>query len=224
MRVLRGPDNANTRRQERAFQHPDVVAIADHVVAGDDVVLIHLANMAIAYPYPGAASFVKVPPSLRVHADAIADAGYRIASEADIEDRKRRRGAVVERIVWQLVRMRDSGVLREHSLELTRHRWSGQTWSNPKELVAIRADACEAYECKLSPKGFDQDDLDEFADIRDTATAEGLTPYATLATLESERALRNGLIGRRTHGLLHFVVDTGVLALRHGEPIETISR
>jgi hypothetical protein len=221
-----GPDNANTRAQEAAFQHPDVVRIAQLVVAAGDLTLLKLASIAIIHPFPAVAAdliaLVRLTPGTEGRARRIAAAGLRISREPDEDARVRRRGALVERIVWEQVSGRDASAQRERCVELSSNRWSRAAWSKPKEIVAARPDECEVYECKLTPSSFDQDDLDELADIRDTAAGEGLTPFATLATLESFTTFRSSL-RRRTHGPLHYVTDVEVLTLGRGVPAKTIT-
>lgn len=191
------------RAQEREFTHPDVVAIATNVVRGHHFSLVRLAKLAILWSLPASdprtvLTVVPVPPELAGRAEAIVRAGLRIAAEPDIRTRKRRRGAVVERIVWAALRIRDRNVLREQEIELTRNRWTKRSWSKPKEVVSERPDALEVIECKRDPEslgGLDQDDLDELADIRDTAASDGLTPHVTVAVMEAARSLRVALPG-----------------------------
>lgn len=219
-----GPQSAQTRAQEQAFQHADVAEIARNVVDGNHVLLVRLANIAIIYPWPGVlATQPAIPSALKTHAQAIADAGLRVATEPDEDTKNRRRGAVVERVVWELVRKRDSSVLRERSIELTKNRWSGATWSKPKEIVRLSADECEVYECKLSPRALKKDDIDELADIRDTAAASGKTALVGVATLDTYTTFRQHASRLRTHGPLHYVTQAEVLSLRTLAPTKTFS-
>lgn len=202
------------------------MSIAREVVAAQDLSLLRLAKMAIIYPLPSdpveVVASTRVTPGMEVRAQMIAAAGLRISREPNEEDRDRRRGALVERIVWEQVRRRDRRTLRERSVQLTKNRWTGRSWSKPKEILAVRADECEVYECKLTPGSFDQDDLDDMADIRDTAADEGLSVYSTLATLESYTVFRQTIGRCRTRGDLHYVTEAEVFALRRATPNKTI--
>lgn len=219
-----GPRNADTIAQDRAFNHPDVVAVATNVVQGNHISLVRLANIAIVYPWPGVlATQPGIPSEVQAYARGIADAGLRIAAEADEETRDRRRGALVERVVWELVKKRDRRARRERCIELTRNRWSGESWSKPKEIVCIRTDECEVYECKLSPRGLNNDDTKELADIRDTAAADDLTPYVGVATLETGTTFRQHATRLRTHGPLYYVTQAEILGLGSSTPEKTFS-
>jgi hypothetical protein len=62
-----------------------------------------------------------------------------------------------------------------------------RTWSRSKDVV-VDADPLEVYECKLGAT-YDQDDLNELADIRDTATDEGQTSRVAVACLVGQVAV-----------------------------------
>jgi hypothetical protein len=200
------------------------VEIATNVVAGNHVLLVRLANIAIIYPYSGVLALIpNIPPHLNPFAQAIAAAGLRIATEGDPDTQVRRRGAVVERVVWELVRKRDPALMREKQIELTSHRYSQRAWCNPKEIISYRSHEYEVHECKLSPNGLDKDDVDELADIRDTAVNEGLTSFVGVATLDTDLAFQQHAKRLRTHGPLHYVTEKDVLRLGGDPPIRTFS-
>lgn len=221
-----GPNTLSTRAQEEAFQHPDVVRIAKEVVAARDVKLLQLAKIAIIHPFPAVAAdliaLVRINPGTEGRARKVAAAGLRISREPDTDMKVRRRGALVERILWEQVVARDASAQREMSVRVTQNRWCGNEWTKPKEIVALRPGECEVYECKLTPSSFDQDDLDELADIRDSARSEALNPLVAMATLESATTFLSGVSGRRTHGDLHYVTEGDVLSLSTGPPTRTI--
>jgi hypothetical protein len=213
--------------QNEAFNHPDVAAIASHVVRGRHASLVRLTKLAILWEIPhtdplSLVAMSHVPPGLAAHGEAIARHGMRIATDPDLAVVKRRRGAVVERIVWAALKMRDRNLMREQEIQLAQNRWTNRPWSNPKEVVSQRESAFEVVECKRDPNGLDQHDLDELADIRDTATAEGMTPYPTVAVMEAGRSLRAALAGRRgrpplrTHGALLWVAEDELIELVGG--------
>ena len=144
--------------QERAFRHPDVVTIATNVVRGRHSSLVRLTKLAILWPLQNTnpldlIAMTGVPPAIAGRGAAIARAGLRIAAEPDNETRKRRRGAVVERIVWTALRSRDPNLVREQEIELVKNRWTNRPWSYPKEIVSQRPTEFEVVECKRDLAG-----------------------------------------------------------------------
>jgi hypothetical protein len=105
------------------------------------------------------------------------------------EQRVRLQGAVVERVVMGLAESTRAGgtVLHEQEIELPGPNRMRRNWSHSKDVV-VDANPFEVYECKLSAT-FDQDDLNELADIRDAATAEGTTSRVAIVCLISELAV-----------------------------------
>lgn len=207
--------------QNRAFSHPDVVAIADEIRRHHESSLVRLARRAIADRVGGlteaeitAALGIGASATLLASARAIAAAGRRIVATVDDKKRGRLRGAVLERLVHDLVQEREPGLMREVEIAINPAGHSGRPWSRPKELV-VDSDPFEAYECKLSPHWINQDDINDLCDIGDAADADGIDSRPTLAVLNTPAALRAQRAALRVWRPI-FVADVDdLIDLRH---------
>lgn len=152
---------------------------------------------------------------------AIAAAGNRIANIADIDTRRRLRGAILERLVHDLVSER-AAPLREVDIAIDPAGHSGRGWTKPKELV-VDANPFEVYECKTSAHGIDQDDIDELADIAGKADAEGVESRPTLAVLSSEKVLRAHRAALRIWRPIYFSDLDDLVELRFGPATQKLT-
>lgn len=227
MQTRRGGD----RRQEAAFAHPDVRAIVETILRSPRPALVKLAKTAITFraaPNPtaveGLTGFARGDASLLADAQIIAEAGLRITAEPDTDQRARCRGAVAERLVYELVRSRNGAAHREREIKLIARRWSTPAagrpadWSNQKDVVLdLGHPAFEVYETKLSAY-LRQEDLDEMGDIERTAKTEGTAPFSILATLESNAALGAKLRLLTLRGPLFLAPEDTILELSSERP------
>lgn len=206
--------------QEAAFNHPDVVSIADAVERHPKMALVKLVQRAILFNrnpteqelFGLMGPSLALDPTLARPARTIAECGVRISLRTSIAECKRQRGAVLERLVWTLVRSRATVVHREQQIELTVNRRSRNQWSNPKEIV-VDEHVFEVFECK-SDGMIDIGDIDELSDIWSTATAEGTASRPTVATLESEMKLRAMAPGWRLKEPIYYAAIDQLLDLR----------
>lgn len=183
--------------QDAAYEAPEVQRIAQEVVDRPELALISLVRTALTWHLPPYNE--KLAKGLAGQA-ADRDAGLlaaarRIAIEAvkisgrPWAEKVRLQGAVVERIVFGLALTREPGrVFHEKEVELRAGNRMDRTWSRSKDVI-VDAQALEAYECKLSAT-FDQDDLNELADIRDTADDDGQPGRVAVACLIGQVAVQ----------------------------------
>ncbi|MEW6226000.1 MAG: hypothetical protein AB1627_15350 [Chloroflexota bacterium] len=219
------PARRPSRAQQAAFDHPDVKAIVQAIVSKPELVLVKLAARAIIFdgkPDPDAL-YGLVGPGLWADdelgpvAERIVDAGVKIATAMPLDARKRRRGAVLERLVYTLVRSGGRGtVLREQEIRLDFNPRSRLQWSNAKEVLVDGA-AFEVYECKADGLA-DVGDIDELSDIGTTAIAEGTNVRPTIAVFGSEAELRRRAVAWRMTETIYGVTTDGLLGLRSGLP------
>ena len=233
MDCRRGKTNA---RQEAAYRDADVVEIVDCVLANPDASLLKLARESVLFrqtpdnrTLDGLIGIARVTAELRDIGRRIAAAGLRIAVDgSDREFRERKRGAVLERLTYELVRRRDGRAMREQQVRLLARRWttrpagpSGE-WSKPKDtILADGHRAFEVYEAKFAAN-LDQDDLNELADIAISAMSEGTSPFAVLTTMESDRSLFTRLRLLEPRGTLYYAADENLLELRNTGPALTV--
>lgn len=184
-------------RQEAAFNHRDVVDIVDDLVANPDLRLLKLADslslLREAMDDQQVRDFIGftllTDANLGPVAVRVADRARNIATAASRDDRMRRRGALLERLVHKLVESRvPTQTHHEHQIELSHNSRSRKQWTGAKEVVAD-GPAFEVYECKsdgLPNVG----DIDELSDVNSTARAEGTDARPTIVTLGSDGSLR----------------------------------
>lgn len=176
--------------QAAAFEHPDVRELVDAVLAFQEVALLKIARQAIIQSRPTPPQVLRrmlgVHPSdeLVAAAQTVSEAGARIAGEPDDDLRKRRKGAVLERLVLALVSAR-AATEHEVDIRLDRNPHTRRQWSFPKEVVVPQDDPTEAYECKFDGRGLDQADVDELGDIHLSSEASGSQCHATVAIMAS---------------------------------------
>lgn len=184
-------------RQESAFNHQDVVDITDALVANPDLRLLKLADTLSLVrevmsdqevrDFIGFSLLTDV--KLGPVAMTVATKARDIATAPSRDDRMRRRGALLERLVHKLVERRlPTHTHHEHQVELTHNPRSRIQWTRPKEVVADGPEF-EVYECKSDGLP-DVADIDELSDVRTTARAEGTDARPTIVTLGSEGSLR----------------------------------
>jgi hypothetical protein len=180
--------------QENAFNNADVVAISSEVTKHHAPQLVKIARRAVLNGVkPDDTELremlgVRAADDVVASARAIAAAGNRIAAVADDTLRARLKGAVLERLVHDLIAGRATP-LREVEVEIPPAGHAGAAWTKPKEIV-VDDDPFEVYECKVSAYGLDQGDFDELCDIGDQADGEGVDARPTIAILASERDIR----------------------------------
>jgi hypothetical protein len=182
--------------QDAAFEAPEVKAIAQEVVDRPDPALLVLVRTALTWRLPphneklakGLAGQAALrDASLLVAAQRVAIQAIKISGRP-WDEKVRLQGAVVERIVLGLAKTRASeGVLHECEIRLRPRNRMDRTWSRSKDVV-VDANPFEVYECKLGAT-FDQADLNELADIRDTATDEGRASQVAVACLVGQVAV-----------------------------------
>lgn len=177
-------------RQEAAFNHDDVVRIVDDIVANPDLRLVKLADslslVRLAMSEQEVRDFIGfsllMDTDLGPVAVRIAESARNIATAASRDDRMRRRGALLERLVHRLVEVRvPSQTYHEHKIELTHNPRSRKDWTGAKEVVAD-GPQFEVYECKSDGLP-DIGDIDELSDVRTTARAEGTDARPTIVTM-----------------------------------------
>ena len=145
----------------------------------------------------------------------VADAAHRIVTDSNPIPFGRRKGAVLERLVHDLVSWRAVSIEREVEVELLASARCGRPWSNPKELV-VPTDPFEAFECKFSPSGLNQDDFNELTDIDEAAEADGKRGWSTLVVMASDKALAQARVRHSLARPLHFAHLGDLVKLRKG--------
>jgi hypothetical protein len=206
--------------QEAAFNHPDVVSIADEVERHPKMALVKLVRKAILFNRDPTEQellglmgpSLALDPTLAGPARTIADCGVRISLRPSADECKRQRGAVLERLVWTLVKSRATVVHREQQIELTVNPRSRNQWTHPKEIL-VDEHPFEVFECK-SDGMVDIGDIDELSDIWSTATAEGTVSRPTVATLDSEMRLRAMAPAWRLREPIYYAAIDQLLELR----------
>jgi hypothetical protein len=175
------------------------VTIADEVRKHHEPALVKLARRALRGPVSeveiAAALGINAPSPLTKSARAIVAAGDRIRGVADAKRQGRLRGAVLERLVHDLVKEREPSLQREVEVAIDPNGHSKKAWTDPKE-IAVDADPFEAYECKVSPGWLNQADVDKMCDVADAADAAGVDSRPTIAVLSTAKdvqAQRAGL-------------------------------
>ncbi|MES2210090.1 MAG: hypothetical protein V4515_07885 [Chloroflexota bacterium] len=150
-------------------------------------------------------------------AKRIAQRALNIGTAALREDRVRRRGAFLERLVYELVSDRIAGAtFREHEVQLTHSPRSRRSWTRPKEAVAS-GPAFEIYECKSDGLP-DVGDIDELSDVRTTAIAESVDCRPTIVVFGSEMDLRLKARAWRMTETIFGVTTDRIFALRGSAP------
>jgi hypothetical protein len=216
MRVERGtPDS----KQAAAYANADVKAIVHGLMQyPDDIGLREFARQSMISPsVPTRAALAEEfdADGDRLEAVvAIAEAGAKIETAADADARERRKGAVVERLVYSLIDTHRSP-LHEAWIETTEHPHSEKPRSGLKDIV-VDGETLEVYECKFT-NGFEQWEINELADILLTAKDEGRNCVPCIATLGTRaqldaRAKQRGII---YHQRLFFVDILDLHVLRH---------
>jgi hypothetical protein len=217
--------------QERAFQDTEVAELARLLVENPDRQLVVIAGEAIISTLPmpnGKAIAGKIgvrrerEPGLIDLVARIYELGISIAQTGDLDWIKSRRGALLERLVFELIRSRPATPRRELKVELTRNRWTRQSWSRPKDVLLDKAgDPFEVYECKRNPAalgGYQQDDIDELADIHESAEAEGRDSRTCLAFLEAYETIDRVLRRLTFRGPLYYASRDELLELATQAP------
>lgn len=180
-----------------AFRNQHVVAIVDELVRERDANLVKFSKLAIL---DDMRPLVDTKLALLARANPnLIPAGHRVAAAGAALNKEAApgalRGAVLERLVHELLRSRGVSALREQKVRLTVHTRTNRHWSNPKDVVADEATP-EVYECKRKPgHRLDQDDLHELADIADGARHQRGDCRATVAVLDRRSALRSAVRG-----------------------------
>jgi hypothetical protein len=223
------PGRRRNAAQSAAYRHRDVKAIVAAIEAKPEMVLIKLASKAIIfcgvpdqdalYGLVGAALYND--DELGPMAQQIAEAGVSIATALPLDTRRRRRGAVLERLVYSLVLAGGRGPrYREHEVRTTHNPRTHEQWTDAKELVVDGA-AFEVYECKADGMA-DVGDVDQLSDIATSAIAAGADARATIAIFGSESALRIRAKAWRLTETIYGVPTEGLLSLAQGAPSKPI--
>jgi hypothetical protein len=217
-------------RQESAFNHEDVVGIIDDLVANPDLRLLKLADslslIREAMSEQEVRDFIGfsllTDVNLGLVAVRVGNKARGIATAASRDDRVRRRGALLERLVHKLVEVRlPTQTHHEHQVELTHNPRSRRQWTGAKEIVADGAEF-EVYECKSDGLP-DIADIDELSDVRTTALAEGTDARPTIVTFGSEGSLRIQAKAWRLTETIYGVTIDRILGLASdppGKPIQ----
>ena len=226
MRYRAGSPDA---RQERAYEHPDVTGLVRDLVAQPDIRLVKLAAKAsLIRTVPTPDEFYSLITPALYWDDYLGSVAQRVAQHAlnigtavAREDRVRRRGAFLERLVFELVASREPGrTYREQEVQLDRAPRSGRAWTRPKEVLADAA-TFELYECKADGL-VDVGDIDELSDVMTTATAEHTDARPTVVVLDSELALRVHAVAWRLTETIYGVTTERILGLREEAPSRPI--
>jgi hypothetical protein len=184
--------------QDAAYAADEVKAIAREIVDQPIPALLTLARTALTWHLPPhnqklakglAGQAASSDRSMLDAATRVAVAAVKISGQP-WDQRVRLQGAVVERIVFGLAEKRAPGrVVHEREVRLRAGNRMGRTWSRSKDVLVVDGDPFETYECKFGAT-FDDDDLAELADIRDSARDEGLVGASAVACLIGEIAVR----------------------------------
>jgi hypothetical protein len=211
-------------RQEDAFRNDDVVAIVADLIAADDLRLVKLAQTVslMQAPDPGDVSALISPTlllddELGAIAQRVADRAWAIATAPTLDDRRRRRGALLERLAHELVSKRLPGAtFHEHAVALLLNPRSRRGWTHPKEVVAT-GPFFEVYECKNDGMVV-LEDVDELSDVATTARAEHVDARATLVVGVTEGTMRIRANAWRLTETLYLVTLERILGLAKDEP------
>lgn len=216
--------------QDSAFEHDDVVALVADLVASPDLRLVKLASKAalVSRRLDFDESYSFIGPML-YDDDELGPIAQRVFARAQnignatTEDaRLRRRGAMLERLVFELVDRRLPGkTYRERDIELHRSPRSKRSWTNSKDVVA-EGTAFEVYECKGDGM-IDVGDIDQLCDVVTTGVAEGTDVRATAVTFGSEVELRVRAVAWRLTEPIQGVPIDRILELRREAPARPIT-
>jgi hypothetical protein len=144
---------------------------------------------------------------------------YRVATKPDRPGPMLRRAAVLERLVIELLLLRDVDPVREES----RFRFSD--WESAcQDVIGQPNGPIEVYECKTDVLDLEQGQIDELERIRRRADLDGIDVLATLATLKTSATLADAI------DVLELDVPAGfyqctqesILALREGPPYSVL--
>jgi hypothetical protein len=207
----------------------DVTTVVADLVSVRDLRLIKLADRAslIRTALTADEVYSLITPALYwdddlgAAAQRVAATALRIGSTPGRDDRVRRRGALLERLVFELVSIRLPGATHhEQEVELTRNPRSRRPWTRPKEVVAD-GPQFETYECKADALP-DVGDIDELSDISTTAAAEGTDARPTVVIFGSEGALRRLAVAWNLTETIYGVVTEDLLGLAAETPSKAI--
>lgn len=185
------------REQEVAFDNHHVKKIVSNLLTyADNAALLVIAREAVIRRIPASRETLRVrlggngvEAALVEAAFAIAEAGAMIEREGDDVVRERRKGALLERLVYSLVCLRAPDCTsRETHVLLTANRYSGRTRTGRKDVVVDSA-PFEVYECKFGG-GIEQWELDELGDVYLTAVEAGVDARPCIATMASMEQLQ----------------------------------
>jgi hypothetical protein len=212
---------AGAASPDRYFEDPDVGLIVRRVLDADSVLLVRFAKDAVLTDRRREADArFSLNPHLQKPARDIAEAGARILGRPD---RGQLRGALAQRLVYELVHSREPSADVEVSFNLTPPGQVGHTVSNPKD-VATDADPVEVYECKRRAERINQADLDELAAIHKAGQAHGRDVIATVACLESSTALSLALQRLTIRPPLFHACEDDLLELRDMWPRRRLTK
>jgi hypothetical protein len=198
--------------RDRWFSNTSVTTIATAVVGEGNPRLVRWAKEAILTDTTATVSDefgLGAAPSLLAAARRIASAGASILSEPHGE-LVNLRGAVLERIVYELVALRGASPVREQGVVL--HQYRPARVSPPKEVV-VDDDPFEAYECKRKSGRLDQPDLDQLEELRVSALTIGRAAAVGVATLDSWRALELAVAHLTIPGSIRHLCQSDLLEL-----------
>jgi hypothetical protein len=217
------------REQELAYEHEDVVSLVGEIVSSPDLRLVKLAQKVtlIRHELDHDEVYSLIGPilwdddELGEVAQRVVASAHRIGTASNRDARVRRRGAFLERLVFELVDARKPGVTHlEHEVELTRSPRSRRQWTNPKEVV-VADQPFEVYECKADGM-VDVGDVDELSDVVTTGAAEGVEARAVVVTLGTELEMRRRSVVWRLTEPIHGVTIERILDLRVDSPMRPI--
>jgi hypothetical protein len=207
-----------------AFNDPDVVSIATELRAHPDLRLLKIAAAAALLrqaPTPDeivglVGAVVYWDDVLGPVAQRIVTAAIRIGTSTARDDRVRKRGALLERIAFELVSKRVPHTYREHEIQLTHNPRSRRQWTEKKEVVADGPEF-EVYECKSDGMP-DIGDVDELSDISTTARAEGTPCRPTIVIFGTDQSVRIMARAWDMTETLYLVSTERILGLAHSSP------
>jgi hypothetical protein len=211
-------------RQEAAFHDGDVAAIVAELVAANDLRLVKLAHTVsiMSDPDPADVGYL-IPQTIRGNdeltavAERVIERAIAIATAPTTDDRRRRRGALLERLAHELVAVRRGDqTFHEHQVELLQSPRSRRSWTKPKEIIAT-GQFFEVYECKNDGMA-DLEDVDELSDIVTTARSEGTEPRATIVVAVSQGTIQIRAKTWRLTETLYLVTLEEILSLAATEP------
>lgn len=208
--------------RDRAFADPSVADIAAAIVLEREPKLVTFARLALTMRDASSTigpTMAGTASSAHAAARRIAAAGVTINALPTEGQRRNLRGAVLERLTFELVRGREPSTMREQQVKLSAAGATPEVWSNPKEVVTDPGDdGVEVYECKWNASDANQGDIDELLAIRAALRRERPDCWPAIVTMEGAGYLKRALRSVRGHDDLYWAAGDELLEIGDGKP------